>query len=456
MKEINNVHFIGIGGAGMSGLAKILIETGIQVSGSDLSNSKYVERLTQMGAQIQIGHQEDNVPESCDLVVVSTAIPESNPELLRSKERNIRVIKRGELLGELMKLQRGIAVAGAHGKTTTSSMIALLLENTGHDPTIVVGGELFNLCSNAKLGKGEYLVAEADESDGSFLELFPEIALITNIEDDHLDHYGSMENIINSFQQFINQVPEGGTVFIGIDDKIAKEIRVPNGRRLKYYGLQENEFFVAKNIVYKTIGTISDIYYGNNFLGKLELTVAGKHNIINALGALGVAMEVGISFKEASSVLKQFQGVERRFQLLGDQNNIKIVDDYAHHPTEIKATLQAARQTHEGRVVAVFQPHRYSRTKQLYQEFGSSFSDADLVIITDIYAAGEKAIPGINGELIYNEAKKNFPNKQIVYKEYSSLSDYLQENSRSGDLILTLGAGDIWKKGKELVHNLGE
>jgi len=456
LKEINYVHFIGIGGAGMSGLAKILIQTGTKVSGSDLSNSKYVERLTQMGAQIKIGHQEDNVPDICDLVVVSTAIPETNPEIRRSKDRNIRIIKRGKLLGELMKLQRGIAVAGAHGKTTTSSMIALVLEDAGYDPTIVVGGEVFNLCSNAKLGYGEYLVAEADESDGSFLELFPEIALVTNIEDDHLDHYGSMENIISSFQQFINQVPEGGTIFLGIDNEIVKRIKVPKGRNIKYYGLQENDSYVAKNIVFKATGSISDIYYENKFLGSLELTVAGKHNIINAMGALGVAMEVGISFEEASLVLKQFRGVERRFQLLGDQNNVKVVDDYAHHPTEIKATLEAARQSHEGRVVVVFQPHRYSRTKQLYQEFGNSFSDADLVIITDIYAAGEKAIPGISGELIYLEAKKSFPNKQVVYKEYNKLSDYLRKKTKSGDLILTLGAGDIWKKGKELVNNLGE
>lgn len=456
LKEMNNVHFIGIGGAGMSGLAKILIETGINVSGSDLSNSKYVERLTQMGAQIKIGHQEDNVPDICDLVVFSTAIPESNPELRRSKERNLRIIKRGGLLGELMKLQRGIAVAGAHGKTTTSSMIALLLENTGHDPTIVVGGELCNLCSNAKLGKGAYLVAEADESDGSFLELFPEIALVTNIEDDHMDHYGSMENIVSSFQQFINQVPEGGTAFIGIDDEIVKKLTIPHGRKLKHYGLQENDGFVAKNIVFEKAGSISEIYYGNNCLGKLELTIPGKHNIINALGALGVAMEVGITFEEASSVLKQFRGVERRFQLLGNHNNVKVVDDYAHHPTEIKATLQAARQTHEGRIVAVFQPHRYSRTKQLYQEFGNSFSDADVVIITEIYPAGEEAIPGISGELIYQVAKKSFPNKQVLYTKYNDLSSYLQKNTESGDLLLTLGAGDIWKKGIELVHSLGE
>jgi len=279
---------------------------------------------------------------------------------------------------------------------------------------------------------------------------------VTNIEDDHLDHYGSMENIISSFQQFINQVPEGGTIFLGIDNEIVKRIKVPKGRNIKYYGLQENDSYVAKNIVFKATGSISDIYYENKFLGSLELTVAGKHNIINAMGALGVAMEVGISFEEASLVLKQFRGVERRFQLLGDQNNVKVVDDYAHHPTEIKATLEAARQSHEGRVVVVFQPHRYSRTKQLYQEFGNSFSDADLVIITDIYAAGEKAIPGISGELIYLEAKKSFPNKQVVYKEYNKLSDYLRKKTKSGDLILTLGAGDIWKKGKELVNNLGE
>lgn len=456
LNGINSVHFIGIGGAGMSGLAKILIQKGVKVSGSDLSDSKYVERLIQMGAQVKIGHHEDNVPESCDLVVISSAIPVSNPEISRARAMGIRIIKRGALLGELMKLQKGIAVAGAHGKTTTSSMIALILEDAGHDPTIVVGGELCNLCSNAKLGKGEYLVAEADESDGSFLELFPEIAMVTNIEDDHLDYYGSMESIINAFQQYINQIPPGGTAFIGIDDEIARKLKAPQNRKLKYYGLQDSSDFVAKNLLFNAAGSSSDIYYQNKFLGKLELTITGKHNIINALGALGVAMEAGVGFHEAITALKKFKGVERRFQLLGHEKNVKVVDDYAHHPTEIRATLEAARQAHKGRVVAVFQPHRYSRTKQLYHEFGNSFSDADFVVITDIYAAGEKAIPGISGELIFQEAKRRFPDKKIVYKGYDDLIDFLHKTTKAGDLILTLGAGDIWKKGKELIHVLGE
>ena len=456
LNEINNVHFVGIGGAGMSGLAKILIQKNIKVSGSDLSNSKYVERLIQIGAQIKIGHHEDNVPNPCDLVVISSAIPLNNPEVQKAEAMGIRIIKRGELLGELMRLQKGIAVAGAHGKTTTSSMIALMLEDAGCDPTIVIGGELYNLCSNAKLGKGEYLVAEADESDGSFLELFSEIAMVTNIEDDHLDHYGSIDNLINAFQQYIDQIPEGGTAFICIDDDIARSLKKPENRKVKYYGLKDNDDFVAKNLVFKDTGSVSDIYYQKNFLGKMELTITGTHNIVNALGALGVAMEAGVSFQEATKALKKFKGVERRFQLLGYEKDVKVIDDYAHHPTEIKATLQAARQAHKGRVVAVFQPHRYSRTKQLYHEFGGSFSDADFIVITDIYAAGEQAIPGINGELIFQEAKKRFPEKQVVYKGYDDLTGYLHETTRPGDLIITLGAGDIWKKGKEFIHALGE
>ena len=456
LNEISNVHFIGIGGAGMSGLAKILIQKGIKVSGSDLSQSKYVERLVQIGAQIKIGHHEDNVPDFCDLVVISSAIPLTNPELQKAKDIGIRIIKRGELLGELMRLQRGISVSGAHGKTTTSSMIALILEDAGYDPTIVIGGELYNLCSNAKLGKGEYLVAEGDESDGSFLELFSEIAIVTNIEDDHLDHYGSMDGIIDAFQQYINQILEGGTAFICIDDDIARKLEKPENRNFKYYGLKDNDDFVAKNLVFKDTGSLSDIYYRQEFLGELELTITGKHNMLNALGALGVAMEAGVSFQEATRALKKFKGVERRFQLLGCEGNIKVIDDYAHHPTEIRATLQAARQTHKGRIVAVFQPHRYSRTKQLYHEFGGSFSDADFVVITDIYASGEQPIPGISGELIFQEAKKMFPEKQIIYKRYDDLADYLRETVQSGDLVITLGAGDIWKKGKELIDILGE
>ena len=453
MKEINSAHFIGIGGAGMSGLAKILIQKGVKVSGSDLSGSKYVERLIKMGAQIKIGHHEDNMPDSCDLVVISSAIPLNNPEVKKAGTMGIRIMKRGELLGKLMKLQKGIAVAGAHGKTTTSSMIALILEEAGYDPTIVIGGELYNLCSNAKLGNGKYFVAEADESDGSFLELFPEIALVTNIEDDHLEYYGSLDKIIDAFQQYINQ--SGGTVFIGIDDGIAVNLKKPENSKVKYYGLRDNDNFVAKNLVFKDTGSTSDIFYEGKLLGKMELTITGKHNIVNALGAVGVAMEAGVSFREAARALKKFKGVERRFQLLGYEKNVKVVDDYAHHPTEIRATLQAARQSHKGRIVAVFQPHRYSRTKQLYHEFGSSFSDADFIVVTDIYAAGEQAVLGISGELIAQEAKKRFPGKEVVYKGYDDLTDYLQEINKSGDLIITLGAGDIWKKGKELIHTLG-
>ena len=450
------MHFVGIGGAGMSGLAKILIQRGVKVSGSDLSQSKYIERLIHLGAQIEIGHYEDNVPDFCDLVVISSAIPLSNPEVQKAKAMGIRIIKRGELLGELMKLQRGIAVSGAHGKTTTTSMIALILEDAGYDPTIVVGGELNNLCSNAKLGKGEYLVAEGDESDGSFLELFPEIAVVTNIGNDHLDHYGSMDGIMKSFQQYINQISDGGTAFICIDDDIARKLEKPKNRNFKYYGLKDNDDFMAKNLILEDTGSSSDIYYQKKFLGKLELTITGKHNMVNALGALGVAMEAGVSFQKATDALKKFKGVERRFQLLGYEKDVKVIDDYAHHPTEIKATLQAARQAHKGRIMAVFQPHRYSRTKQLYHEFGASFSDADIIVITDIYAAGEQAIPGISGELIFQETKKRFPEKQIVYKRYDDLTGYFHEASKPGDLLITLGAGDIWKKGKEFIHALGE
>jgi len=456
LNEVNNVHFVGIGGAGMSGLAKILIQKDVKVSGSDLSQSKYVERLVQMGAQIKMGHHEENVPDFCDLVVISSAIPLTNPEVQKAIAMGKRIIKRGELLGELMKLQRGITIAGAHGKTTTSSMIALILEEAGYDPTIVIGGELYNLSSNAKLGKGEYFVAEADESDGSFLELFPEIAMVTNIEDDHLDYYGSLESVIKAFQQYINQMPEGGTAFICNDDDIAKSLEQPENRNFKYYGLKNNDDFVAKNLVFKETGSTSDIYYQGKLLGEMELAIPGEHNIVNALGALGVAMEAGVNFQDATNALKKFKGVERRFQLLGYEKDIKVIDDYAHHPTEVRATLQAARQAHKGRIVAVFQPHRYSRTEQMYQEFGGSFSDADYIVITDIYAASEQAIPGINGELISQEAKKRFPEKQVVYVRYDDLTDYLHQTAESGDLVMMLGAGDIWKKGKEFIQVLGE
>lgn len=456
MKGTKCVHFIGIGGAGMSGLAKILLQKNIKVTGSDLSYSKYIEGLEELGAKIYIGHKDSNLSSDVDLVIISTAIPNNNPELIKAKELGIKVIKRGELLGEIMKLQKGIAVAGAHGKTTSSSMVAVILEYVGFDPTIVIGGELFNLSSNAKLGKGEYMVAEADESDGSFLKLFPHIAIITNIEDDHLDHYGSLENIIKAFQQFIGQVSEEGTVLLGADDPTVRNLDVSKHKNIKYYGIRDNPDYVAKNLILDSNSSSFDVYYRNNFIGKVSLAVAGAHNISNALGALAAALEAGVDFEDASKALMAFKGVQRRFQLLGNHNNVQVVDDYAHHPTEIRATLKAARQSHKGRVVAVFQPHRFSRTKQLYREFGSSFGDADMIVITDIYAAGEKPIPGIDSKLIYSEAKNCFPDKEIVYIETEELTNYLYKNIKPGDLILTLGAGDIWQRGKELVQLMGE
>ncbi|MEW6623144.1 MAG: UDP-N-acetylmuramate--L-alanine ligase [Bacillota bacterium] len=455
MNDIKCVHFVGIGGAGMSALAQILLEKGFKVTGSDISFSKYTERLSSLGACISIGHSPANLPPNCELVVVSSAIPESNPEIIEAASHNIKIIKRAELLAELMLMQKGIAVAGAHGKTTTSSMISYILERAEFDPTIVVGGELCNLSSNAKLGRGEYLVAEADESDGTFLLLKPHTVVVTNIEDDHLDYYGNKEKIIEAFQQFLNNVQVGGKGFLCGDDESVLSLKRPNGRDWITYGLQDTNNIIAKNINLGTKGCGFDIYYHKKALGRLELSLTGQHNIVNALGAMAVALDAGVPFQEACQYLKEFRGVERRFQLLGNYANIKVIDDYAHHPTEIKATLQAARQTHPGRLVAIFQPHRYTRTKQLYREFGESFSNADLLIITDVYSAGEKPIPGVTGELIFQEAKEKYPDKQITYLDTDKLTDYLLENAKPGDMILTLGAGNIWKIGVEFLKKLG-
>ncbi|NLC77699.1 MAG: UDP-N-acetylmuramate--L-alanine ligase [Clostridia bacterium] len=446
------IHFIGIGGAGMSGLAKLLLERGYTVSGSDLAANETTKKLSSLGAAVFKGHRPEHLLPAVKRVVISSAIKETNPELQKARELGIPVIRRGELLAELLQQGKGIAVAGSHGKTTTSSMIAWCLEKNGWDPTVVVGGEVNNIGENAKQGLGEYMVVEADESDGSFLKLRPYIGVVTNVEDDHLDYYGSFDNLVKAFADFLAQVSPGGFAVVCNDSPVLQAL-IKGQEKTITYGFDDGADYRAVQLELTATRSKATIQYKGTYLGVLELTVPGKHNIYNALAALAVCLELGLSFRKTVEALATFKGAKRRFQLLGTAREIKVVDDYAHHPTEVMATLEAARQLNPRFLWAVFQPHRFSRTKQLFQEFGKAFKDADQVIVTDIYAAGESPIPGVSAEMIVEAAQAESTN--VLYLAgFQEIVAYLKEHCRPGDLVLTLGAGDIWQVGLKLLQKL--
>ncbi|NLO88968.1 MAG: UDP-N-acetylmuramate--L-alanine ligase [Clostridia bacterium] len=447
-----SAHFIGIGGAGMSGLAKIMLEYGYRVSGSDIKNSSVVERLSRLGVLTYIGHSEEHIPAETDLVVVSSAIPENNPELLEARRRGLKIISRGEMLARLMEGFKGIVVAGAHGKTTITSMIAMCLEKCGYEPTVAVGGELNDIGGNAKLGRGEYFVAEGDESDGSFLRLKPYIGVVSNVENDHLDYYGTFENIASAFEKFIAGVQRDGFAVLCADDPFLREIALNSSCRVVTYGWHPSADYSIGHHSFHGYSSLCEIFFRKKKLGTLELKVPGRHNMVNALAAVAVSRIVGIDFQDAAKALGNFKGASRRFQLLGNFKGAMVVDDYAHHPTEIAATLRAAVQGKPRRIIAVFQPHRYTRTKYLHEEFGKVFGDAHLVIVNEIYAAGEKPIPGVSGGLIAEEIKK-YSNENVIYiPGREETVEYLDKIVKEGDLILTIGAGDVWKIGAELVN----
>lgn len=456
MEKTQHVHFIGVGGSGMNGIAMIMQGLGYRVTGSDLKPSAVTERLEALGVTCYAGHAEENLGDA-GMVVASTAIPPDNVELMEAKRRGLPVIHRSEMLAWLMRRQKGIAIAGAHGKTTTTSMTALVLEKNGLDPTIIIGGELSDIGGNAKLGRGDYLVAEADESDGSFLKLDPFIEVITNIEDDHLDYYKSVENIVAAFRQFMEKVPEDGAAVVCLDDPKIRELLEEYRRPCLTYALDNPEAdYTMQNIHLNRQVTAGDVYYKDEFLGQLELSVPGRHNLSNALAVVAVGRFTGLPFEGIAAALKSFKGAGRRFQLTGEVNGIKVIDDYAHHPSEIKATLRAARQVKTGRVVSVFQPHRYTRTSILGERFGEAFSDADVIIISDIYSAGERPIEGVSAKTIVSAIEKHEGREVIYLPTRQEIVDYLVQTASPGDMILTMGAGDIWQTGVELVNRLKE
>jgi len=449
----NRIHFIGIGGTGMSGIAKILMNMGYTVSGSDLKVSEALIRLKDAGAKVFIGHHVSNV-KGADLVVVSSAIPKSNPEYVEAIESNIPVVHRADMLSFLMASKKGIAVSGAHGKTTTTSMISLIMEKNGFDPTVIIGGELNDIGGNATLGKGEFLVAEADESDGSFMKLNPYIAVITNIENDHMDYYKNMENMKKAFKTFVSNVKQDGFIVLGNDNEYVREmIKDINNKEYYTFGINYKSDFMPRNIRVEGFSTQFDIYFREKLLGELQLNVPGMHNIFNVMAAIAVGNRLGISIEGMREAIKTFQGVQRRFQIIGDVGGIKVIDDYAHHPTEIEATLKAARSCKPRKVYAIFQPHRYTRTQNLAKEFGSAFVDADEIILTNIYSAGEKPINGVSSELIAESLREN--GKKVVFiKSREDILDYIIDKVVPGDYILTIGAGDISDTAYSIVYKL--
>lgn len=457
LKALNNlkkIHFVGIGGAGMSPLAKILTELGYEVSGSDTSKSDIIDNLAKLGAKIYDKQDGENI-KGKDAIVVSSAIPFDNPEVLAAGALKIPKLHRSDINAALVNEYKGIAVAGAHGKTTTTSMIGVALNAIGENLTVIVGGVMPDLHTNSVLGKSEYLVSEADESDGSFLKLRPHIAIVTNVENDHMDHYGTMDNIRAAFKEFIeNTDKETGMAVLCYDSPELKNIAKKVDRKIISYGIESDADFMAKNISVSENGLKFDVYYKGEFLRNIEINLHGKHNVLNALATIAVSKVLGVSVDKISEGLKHFHGAKRRFETKGKKNNVWILDDYAHHPTEILSTLKAAKETNPRRLIAIFQPHRYSRTKLLKEEFGTAFLPADELILTDIYAAGEAPIEGITGESILEEVVKQSNQKVTYIQDKNNIATYVKENLKEGDMIFTMGAGDIYKVGEEIAANL--
>jgi UDP-N-acetylmuramate--alanine ligase len=445
--KINKIHMVGIGGSGMSGIAEVLLNLGYEVSGSDLAGGQAVRHLQELGARIFKGHDRTNVGQA-EVLVKSTAVNGSNPEVLEAKQMGIPVIPRAEMLAELMRLKTGIAIAGTHGKTTTTSMLGTVFKEAGLDPTVIIGGRLNTYGSNALKGEGEYLIAEADESDGSFLCLFPIMSVITNVDADHLDYYSGLEEIEDAFVRFMNQIPFYGANIVCGDDPGLKKLLPRVKRAVRTYGLgkdndlraeiQENGTKVRFKVVYK-----------GEFWGEIKLGQPGRHNVLNALGVIGLAMEAGLSRETIIHGLECFGGVGRRFETKGERAGVLVVDDYGHHPTEIAATIATARHSFpERRLVVVFQPHRFTRTQALFGDFCASFQNVDQLILTEIYPASESPIPGVSGMSLAQGIRQVSQTEVTFCEDFEEAQKTLQQRLRSGDLLLTLGAGSVWKVGE--------
>ncbi len=450
--KIRRIHFVGIGGIGMSGIAEVLLNMGYEISGSDIGQSSTVKRLKDLGAAIAIGHSAENV-EGSGVVVTSSAIRPDNPEVVRAKEINIPVIPRAEMLAELMRLRYGIAVAGSHGKTTTTSMVAAVLSYGKLDPTIVVGGKVKSMGTNARLGRGDFMVVEADESDGSFLRLSPVISVLTNIDEEHMDYYKDMAELEGAFTTFLNKIPFYGLSVLCVDCPRVKALSKDFKKRVITYGFDQDAELRAENVTISGFETKFDVFLKDSPLGSVTLNVPGRHNAQNALAAIAIGMELGMSFEDVSHGLTEFHGIDRRLQVKGEGRGVTVIDDYAHHPREIEVTLSAIKESHVGRVVVIFQPHRYSRTKLLFEEFAEVLTQADMLYIMDIYPAGEDPIEGITSQKLYESVKeKGLSN--ITYLRGDDMVSTVVDSLGPNDIVLTLGAGNIWAFGEKIVEEL--
>ncbi|HEY2867113.1 MAG TPA: UDP-N-acetylmuramate--L-alanine ligase [Pyrinomonadaceae bacterium] len=455
--HVKNIHFVGVGGIGMSGIAEVLCDLGFDVSGSDLKKSNSTDRLEQMGAKIYEGHDAENVGDA-EVVVYSSAVKDDNPELQIARQRGIPVIPRAEMLAELMTLKPyAVAIAGTHGKTTTTSMVATLLKHAGIDPTAVVGGVVDTLGSNASLGESEWFVTEADESDRSFLMLYPTIAVVTNIDKEHMESYKGMDDVVQCFTDFVNKVPFYGAAVICLDDPNVQLI-IPNIKRRRVtYGLTAQADVSGHDIQYnESFGSTFTVWRGGDVLGEVELPVPGKHNVYNALAATAVALELDIAFGTIADAFAGFRNANRRFQFKGEVGSVTVIDDYGHHPTEILATLQAAKYSAGGRrTVVIFQPHRYTRTQELMDEFALAFNNADVLYVLDIYAASELPIEGITAEVL-TENIRRYGHKNVQYiGGVDGATDIVCPELTAGDLVITLGAGSVTRLSEEILEKLG-
>ncbi|MBT5377183.1 MAG: UDP-N-acetylmuramate--L-alanine ligase [Nitrospinaceae bacterium] len=454
--KTHRIHFIGIGGSGMSGIAEVLINQEYEVSGTDPSSSSVTDHLKALGADIRHNHSAENIIGK-HVVVVSSAISENNVEVIAAREESIPVIPRAEMLAELMRMKHGIAIAGTHGKTTTTSLVASVLAAGDLDPTVIIGGRIKNRGGHAKLGQSQYLIAEADESDGSFLKLSPTLAVVTTLDEEHMDFYKTMENMKSTFLQFLNKVPFYGAAILCLDDANLQSLLPHIEKRTITYGLKSQADYTARNISVEGLETYFTVYHHGKKLGKILSGALGRHNVCNTLAAVAVGMELNMDFPVIAESLKIFTGVQRRFEILKQSDDLIIVDDYGHHPVEIEATLSTAKEVWpDRRLIVVFQPHRYSRTKHLMESFFSSFNDADVLLLLDIYSAGEKPEENVHSQKIA-EGVKEFGHKNVEYiGETESVIPHLQNILKPGDIVLTLGAGNIGELSHKLANRLND
>ena len=453
-KKVNNIHFVGIGGIGMSGIAELLMNLGFNITGSDIAQSQNVQRLEKLGIKISIKHDKKNI-NGADAIVYSSAIPSNNPEMLAAKNKSLPVIRRAEMLAELISLKKtSIAVGGTHGKTSTSSMIGMVLEKSGYDPTLVVGGLVSNLNTNVKLGSGDIVVVEADEFDKSFLALKPTIAIITNLEMEHTDCYKDLNDLKKSFLQFCQSVPFYGEVILCADSRPLMSIIDKIKKPIVTYGLSDNADFYAKNIKYNQNNSHYTLFHKQKNLGKIKIKVPGKHNVLNSLAAIALGMEINIPIDKLKNGINEYTGVRRRFEIKKNKHNVIIVDDYAHHPTEVLATIQAAKNGWDKKIISVFQPHLFSRTRDFFKKFAESLFISDSIIITDIYPAREKPIEGVTAHLILKQLEELGHSKTYYIDNLEKLNHLLDNIVNQDDMVITMGAGNIWRYNEKYNEHL--